>query len=185
VREALRAAAARPVRPFVREAFFAAAFNDPLPRRRAVARANRDNEDFDAARRPSRRSAALVAAERLAEGFRRDRDRLKADWALRRVRSEVFPFSGACNFTPARRAFDRPMAMACFDDRAPCFPLRMWSISSRTNSPACVDADLPLRLSLLALSSVCFSGTFYLPSEQHVPANTFANAPEMPSTLRK
>jgi len=38
--------------------------------------------------------------------------------------------------TPALRAFERPMAMACSGERAPCSPCRMCSISSRTNSPA-------------------------------------------------
>jgi hypothetical protein len=47
--------------------------------------------------------------------------------------------------TPERRAFDSPMAIACFAERAPCFPRLMCSISSRTNSPACVDGDLPIR----------------------------------------
>jgi len=34
------------------------------------------------------------------------------------------PFRGI--FTPARRAFDKPIAIACFVDRAPCFPSRTW-----------------------------------------------------------
>jgi hypothetical protein len=33
--------------------------------------------------------------------------------ALRRVSSEAWPFSGGGNSTPARRAFDKPIAMAC------------------------------------------------------------------------
>jgi hypothetical protein len=49
--------------------------------------------------------------------------------------------------TPARRAFDKPIAIACFAERAPCLPARIWSISSRTNSPAWVPADFPWRLS--------------------------------------
>ncbi|PYO46704.1 MAG: hypothetical protein DMD72_12050 [Gemmatimonadetes bacterium] len=61
--------------------------------------------------------------------------------------------------TPARRAFDSPMAIACSVDRAPCFPSRMWCISSRTNSPACVDGDFPSRASSLARSMVSASGT--------------------------
>src|SRR5437763_3101049 len=60
--------------------------------------------------------------------------------------------------TPARRAFDRPMAIACLVERAPCWPLRMSSISSRTNSPATVLADLPARAFRRARSSVRFSG---------------------------
>ena len=38
-----------------------------------------------------------------------------------------------------RRALERPMAIACFVERAPCLPSRTWCISSRTNSPACVE----------------------------------------------
>src|SRR5262245_30108677 len=48
--------------------------------------------------------------------------------------------------------------MACLVDRAPCLPSRTCSISSRTNSPACVEGALPSRLSLRARSSVFFSG---------------------------
>jgi len=32
---------------------------------------------------------------------------------------------GRPSFTPARRAFDKPMAIACFVERAPCLPSRM------------------------------------------------------------
>jgi hypothetical protein len=35
------------------------------------------------------------------------------------------------------------MAIACFAERAPCLPSRICSISSRTNSPACVESALP------------------------------------------
>jgi hypothetical protein len=31
---------------------------------------------------------------------------------------------GEGSFTPARRAFDSPIAIACFVERAPCFPSR-------------------------------------------------------------
>ncbi|URL59878.1 hypothetical protein IM816_07255 [Luteibacter flocculans] len=61
-------------------------------------------------------------------------------------------------FTPARRAFDNPMAIACFAERAPCLPSRTCSISSCTNSPAWVEADFPSRLSFFALATVFFSG---------------------------
>ena len=60
--------------------------------------------------------------------------------------------------TPARRASDNPIAMACFAFFAPCLPARMRSISSFTNSPACVLADFPARLSRCARSMVAFSG---------------------------
>jgi hypothetical protein len=39
------------------------------------------------------------------------------------VRDE--PLFGAGKSTPARRAFDKPIAIACFDERAPCLPSRM------------------------------------------------------------
>jgi hypothetical protein len=52
--------------------------------------------------------------------------------------------------------------MACFVDRAPCFPLRTCSISSRTNSPACVVGALPSRFAFRARSSVFFSGILSL-----------------------
>ena len=41
------------------------------------------------------------------------------------VRRLVRPFAGGFRGTPALRALDRPMAMACFVERAPCFPSRM------------------------------------------------------------
>ena len=44
--------------------------------------------------------------------------------ALVRVSADAFPFFGGGSLTPARRALDRPIAMACFDERAPCFPSR-------------------------------------------------------------
>lgn len=78
--------------------------------------------------------------------------------ALLRVRSVVWPFFGGGRSTPARRAFDKAMAIACLVERAPCLPSRMWCISSRTNSPAWVVGDFPWRLSRRALSKVSFSG---------------------------
>src|SRR5262249_10129290 len=50
------------------------------------------------------------------------------------------------------------MAIACSGDRAPCSPRRILSISSRTNSPACVVGAFPWRRSLRARSIVVFSG---------------------------
>jgi len=52
---------------------------------------------------------------------------------------------GGGSLTPARRAFERSDRDGCLADRAPCFPSRMWSISSRMNSPACVDGAFPWR----------------------------------------
>jgi len=94
LRAGVLAAATRPVRPFVRTALRAAAFRDPAPRLRAAVRACLDNARLDAAERPSRRSAVRVARARIAEGFLPDRERLSACVALRRVLSEVVPFSG-------------------------------------------------------------------------------------------
>jgi hypothetical protein len=39
-----------------------------------------------------------------------------------RVDAEAWPLRGGFNATPARRAFDSPIAIACFADRAPCLP---------------------------------------------------------------
>ncbi len=143
-------------------AFLAALERARGPRARAAERAWRPRDRFEAADRPSRRSAPWVARDRLAEGFRRDFARFNADFALRRVLADAFPFFGGWSFTPARRAFERPIAIACRGDRAPCFPSRTWWISSRTNSPACVDEAFPSRLSSAALSRVLFSGIMTL-----------------------
>jgi hypothetical protein len=80
-----------------------------------------------------------------------------ADVALRFVLS-VAEAGGGGSWTPARRAFDRPIAMACFADWAPCFPSRTWWISSRTNGPACVVGARPARLAFRARLTVAFSG---------------------------
>ena len=81
-------------------------------------------------------SARFVARDRFGEGFLRRPARpfARSRFAWRFVR--CVPRFGGGNFTPARRALDRPMAIACSGDRAPCLPSRMCSISSRTNSPA-------------------------------------------------
>jgi hypothetical protein len=78
--------------------------------------------------------------------------------ALRRVFALTCPLRGARSLTPARRALLRPIAIACFVDRAPCLPARIWCISSRTNSPAWVLELFPWRLSRRARSIVLFSG---------------------------
>ena len=124
VRAAFRAAARRPRRPLVRTAFCAATERDRAPRFRAVDRACLASALLEAALRPSRRRAEVVARCLRADGFLPDRLRLKACWAFRRVFSDVVPFSGARSFTPARRAFESPIAIACLVDRAPCFPSR-------------------------------------------------------------
>src|SRR5947207_11276361 len=120
----------------VRAAFFAAAERDRAERWRATRLACLDNAGFDADRRLSRLSARFVARARFREGFLRllALPFAKSRFAWRFVRS--LPRFGGGNFTPARLALERPIAMACSGDRAPCSPSRMCSISSRTNSPA-------------------------------------------------
>src|SRR5215510_15429382 len=91
---------------------------------------------------------------RLADGRLCGRERPP----LRALRAAWVPGGGGGSFTPARRALERPMAIACFAERAPCFPSRTWRICSRTNSPACVLGDLPSRAFRRARSTVRFSG---------------------------
>ncbi len=139
-------------------ALCAAAERARAPRRRAEARACRESAMRDAARRLSLLSAFSVARERFAEIFSPRWPLRYALCAPRRVFSDVLPLAGGRSFTPARRAWKSLMAIACLVERAPCFPSRMWRISSRTNSPACVLGDFPSRASLRARSSVLFSG---------------------------
>src|SRR5437762_6840283 len=142
----------------VRAAFFAAAERECAERRAEARFACRDNAFFDAARRSSRLSAALVARERVREVLLRPPLRLLASSRLAWLFVRFLPRFGGGNFTPALRAFDRPMAIACCGERAPCSPSRICSISSRTNSPACVEGDLPSRSSSRALSTGSSSG---------------------------
>jgi hypothetical protein len=127
----------------------------------------RDSADLDAAFRGSRLSARVVARDRAADFFFAPvlafLPLARSRCADLRVDSEVLPFFGGFKATPARRALESPIAMACLVDLAPCFPSRTWSISSRTNSPACVLGDFPSSLSFLARSNVDFSGIFSPP----------------------
>jgi hypothetical protein len=102
-------------------------------------------------------SARNVARARLGDGRFRPPPARLADAALRFVLRLALA-GGRDSFTPDRRAFDRPIAIACFVDFAPCFPSRMWCISSRTNSPACVLAAFPCCLSRCARLNVSCSG---------------------------
>lgn len=105
--------------------------------RRAALRAWRERAAEDAAWCPSRLSAREVACERRADGFERFplRPAAEARFALARVEA-LAPLPGGGSFTPALRAFDKPIAIACLLDRAPCFPCRICRISSSTNAPA-------------------------------------------------
>src|SRR5205823_11782145 len=102
----------------VRAAFFAARERVAFVRRRAAERACRDKARWDAVRRDSRLSAPFTARERVRDGLRRD-------FPFRTSRAACFfvltgPLFGGGNFTPARRALDKPIAMACCGERAPC-----------------------------------------------------------------
>ena len=154
------AAALRSAAPFVRDARRADALRNPVERLRAADRACFDSSAVDAAAWPSRFSARSVARERLDDGLRffPRRPWLNARSAARRVRADVFPGAGGGRLTPARLAFESPMAIACFVERAPCLPSRTCSISSRTNSPACVDGARPVRFARRARFNVVFLG---------------------------
>jgi hypothetical protein len=82
---------------------------------------------FDAAAVPSRFSTFVIARERVLDGrFAVLVDaRFVARAALLRVFADAVPFFGGGSSTPARRASDSPIAIACFADFAPCFPCRM------------------------------------------------------------
>ncbi len=158
------AAAFRRAGPFVRTALSAAALRSAGFLWAAAAFASRERARGEAAVCPSRLSAPSAARERFGEGrdgWRRapsTRPRALSLVALRRVFSDVLPGAGGGNATPARRAFDSPIAMACFAERAPCLPSRTCSISSFTNSPAWVEGAFPSALSRAARSRTCFSG---------------------------
>jgi hypothetical protein len=68
------------------------------------------------------RALRLARARRVDVFVRLPAARLAAA-ALRLVVAFAFAGGGG-SFTPARRAFESPIAVACFDERAPCFPSR-------------------------------------------------------------
>jgi hypothetical protein len=83
----------------------------------------RDSAFRDAADRPSRFSFRRTARERLGDGRVWWRPARLADAALRWCGLRARWWSPS--LTPARRAFDKPMAIACSVERAPCLPSRM------------------------------------------------------------
>ena len=126
----------------VRAARLAAALRADAGRRRAALLAWRASDFLDAARCGSRFKARLIARDRAIDGRACLLAPRLAEAALRLVLA-FEPAGGRGSVTPARRAFDKRIAIACFVDRAPCLPFRMCSISSRTNSPACVLGAFP------------------------------------------
>ena len=117
----------RPAAPLVLTALFAAALRAVLVRWRADIFACFESALRDAAERPMRFSALVVARERFAEVLFlvEERPLRESLAAFLRVAADVAPFLGDGNFTPARRAFDRPIAMACFVFAVPCLPSRI------------------------------------------------------------
>ncbi len=141
----------------------AEARREAADRRLAADLAWRARAFLDTAPRPSRRRAREVARARRVDGrFMPRRLAREAYLALRLVVAFALRGGGA-SLTPARRAFESPMAIACLVERAPCLPSRTCSISSRTNEPACVLGALPLRFACRARFNVCFSGMWEPP----------------------
>jgi hypothetical protein len=89
-------------------------------RRWAALRACLDKALRDVDERPSRRNARVVARDRVRDGRRRDL------LLVPPFRADAVPFGGGDNFTPARLAFESPIAIACLALRAPCLPSRTW-----------------------------------------------------------
>jgi hypothetical protein len=116
------------VRARVRAAFFAAAERADAGRFRAAVRACRESALREAVRCGSRFNALRTARPRRGDGFRCSRPARAALAADFRVSS--FPPLGGGSFTPARRALESPIAIACLVERAPCLPSRTCSISS-------------------------------------------------------
>jgi hypothetical protein len=100
----------------------AAALRAARGRRLAAERACLARARLLAAVRPSRFRRRSMACDRRRDGLARLRPARAADLALRLV--AALAFFGVPSFTPARRAFDKPIAIACFVDRAPCLPSR-------------------------------------------------------------
>ena len=160
-------AGARPYPPArVRAAFFAEADRSAAVRRRATERPCRERDCLDAVSELSLFKALMVARSLFEDGSGSSPfcARAYSRFACCRAFSGTAPFSGGGNLTPARRALERPIAMACLAERAPCLPSRICSISSRTNSPACVEGAFPSRSALRARSRVLCSGILIIRS---------------------
>jgi len=107
-----------PLLPFVLTAFMAARWREAAPRVLADLRAWRERLCLDAAECPSLFKTPEIARERVLDArfvllcfpLRRSR------FAFLRTCDEALPFLGACSFTPALRAFESPMAIACLVD---------------------------------------------------------------------
>ena len=94
-----------------------------------------DSARLDAAELPSRCKARFADFERLGDGCDvRFTPPVEARGGLLVFEPLLFlvffgpllVFFGPLSRTPARRALDKPMAIACWVERAPCLPLRTW-----------------------------------------------------------
>ena len=146
----------------MRAAFRAAAERAAGPRFLATAFACRDSAVGLAALLPSRSSAS----DRRPRSPRRNAGGLALAGGVGQLRAAAslcrrLALGRRLERNARAAAFDKPMAIACFADRAPCLPSRTCSISSRTNSPACVLGVFPSRLSSAARCSVFRSGMIF------------------------
>jgi hypothetical protein len=106
----------------VRAAFAAAWQREVWLRFAAAALVWRESEDLLAVPRGSRLRARSVAWERFLETLRTGCSPARSSCAAF-SRTEAEPLGGG-SFTPARRALESPIAMACYGDRTPCLPSR-------------------------------------------------------------
>jgi len=125
VRAAFCPARRNPSFPFVCTAFIAALRSDERPRLLAAPRVCRESADFETLDLLALFKAFSVARERLGEtAGLPERPFARSRSACFRTRFVARPALGGPNLTPARRAFDNPIAIACCGDLAPCFPSR-------------------------------------------------------------
>jgi hypothetical protein len=95
--------------------------------RRLPAFACRESEREEAADLPSRFRAVKDDRERLGDvDFALPCPTSESRLAALHVLADTVPLVGGFRSTPARRAFDKPIAIACLAERAPCLPSRIW-----------------------------------------------------------
>jgi hypothetical protein len=124
----------------------AARERDAAERLAAAVRACRDRAFLDAALCPSRLSAFKIAREGLLIPFCQDSSLSKYHGRL--FLSFDVPFF-AGSLTPARRAFESPITIACLVERVPaCLRERARFLLSRILQPACSQLALHACLSL-------------------------------------
>lgn len=99
----------------VRAAFWAASERLLLLPFRAAVTACLERAVGEAPALPSFFNAREVALDRLGEGLLFVRELVVPE-------ADALPAGGGGSFTPALRAFDNPIAIACLALRTPCFP---------------------------------------------------------------